>query len=97
MGACSALTHTVLGQLKSVVIILGGWLIFGQAYPPKALCGALLALLAIVGYTRANLDEHKAAVRDARIGAIGLALGKPPKGQTTPPAAPEKEGLLEPK
>ena len=35
--------------------------------------------------------------RDARIGAIGLALGKPPKGQTTPPAAPEKEGLLEPK
>ena len=29
-------THfQVLGQLKSVAVILGGWLLFAQYYPPK--------------------------------------------------------------
>ena len=59
MGACSALSHTILGQLKAVVIILGGWLIFAHTYPPKAICGAAVAFCAIVGYTRANLHEQQ--------------------------------------
>ena len=36
MGGLSALSHTVLGQLKACLVILGGWLLFGQAYPAKA-------------------------------------------------------------
>lgn len=92
LGACSALTHTVLGQLKSVVIILGGWLIFSQAYPLKALCGAALALVAIVWYTHANLQEQQRARHDD---SAGIALPK----KDTPPvaAAPEHQGLLDAK
>ena len=59
MGACSALSHSILGQLKAVVIILGGWTIFAHAYPPKALAGAAVAFFAIVAYTRANLNEQQ--------------------------------------
>ena len=59
MGACSALTHTILGQLKAVVIILGGFVLFAHAYPPKAVAGAATAFCAIVAYTRANLHEQQ--------------------------------------
>ena len=58
MGACSALTHTILGQLKAVVIILGGFVLFAHPYPPKAVAGAALAFGAIVWYTRENLREQ---------------------------------------
>lgn len=58
LGACSALTHTVLGQLKACLIILGGWQLFGQAYPARSVFGAALALAAMVTYTRANLREQ---------------------------------------
>lgn len=47
MGACSALTHTLLGQLKACVIILGGFLVFAQRYPPKAIAGASVAVIAL--------------------------------------------------
>ena len=59
MGACSALTHTVLGQLKGCVIIIGGWLLFSQVYPPKALLGAAIAIGASVAYTHYNLAEQQ--------------------------------------
>ena len=65
MGACSALTHTVLGQLKACVIILGGWLVLAQVYPPKAICGAAAAIASVVVYTRANLAEQEQARRRA--------------------------------
>jgi drug/metabolite transporter (DMT)-like permease len=58
MGACSALTHTLLGQLKACVIILGGYLFFAHSYPPKAIAGASIAVVALVLYTRVNLAEQ---------------------------------------
>jgi len=58
MGACSALTHTILGQLKACVIIIGGWLLFDQPYPAKSVAGAAVAICAMVWYTKANLDEQ---------------------------------------
>ena len=39
--------------------ILGGWLLFQQVYPPKAIAGALVAVVAMVMYTKFNLDEGK--------------------------------------
>jgi solute carrier family 35 protein E3 len=63
MGACSALTHTVLGQLKACVIILFGWLLLAQVYPPKAICGAAAAIASVIAYTRANLAEQAASRR----------------------------------
>ena len=60
MGACSALSHTVLGQLKACLIIVGGYLFFDQAYPPKSLCGASVAIVSMVLYTRFNVLEAEA-------------------------------------
>ena len=63
MGGLSALSHTVLGQLKACLVILGGWLLFGQAYPAKATVGASVAVASMIGYTRLNLHEQRAAER----------------------------------
>ena len=60
MGACSALAHTVLGQLKACVTIFGGWLLFGKIYPPKSLTGAALAIASMIAYTHFNLQEQQA-------------------------------------
>ena len=59
IGACSALTHQVLGQLKACIVILGGWLLFEQAYPVKSLLGAVLAASAIIAYTSININEQE--------------------------------------
>ena len=59
IGACSALTHQVLGQLKASVVVLGGWCIFDQVYPAKSLLGAALAASPIVAYTSINLREQE--------------------------------------
>ena len=59
IGACSALTHQVLGQLKASVVVLGGWFIFDQAYPAKSLLGATLAAASILAYTFINLREQE--------------------------------------
>jgi len=59
MGCCSALAHTVLGQLKACGIILGGWFFFAQSYPPKAIAGAALAIVSMCCYTKFNLAEQE--------------------------------------
>ena len=66
LGACSALSHTVLGQAKACVIIIGGWLLFRMAYPPKAIGGACVAIVAMVAYTHFNLVEQEAKATLAR-------------------------------
>ena len=77
MGACSALTHTVLGQLKAAFIIVGGWVLFGQAYPPRAVGGAALAIGAACAYTRANLRELEARGSRAAAEGGGRPVGAP--------------------
>ena len=74
MGSCSALTHTILGQLKACVAILGGWLLFAQSYPPKALMGAAVAIASMILYTCRNLHEGSSKVRmseDEEEGEVG--------------------------
>lgn len=66
LGACSALSHTVLGQAKACVIIVGGWLFFRMAYPPKAIGGACVAIVAMVAYTHFNLVEQEAKATQPR-------------------------------
>ena len=83
MGACSALSHTILGQLKAVIIILGGWMLFAQAYPPKSIAGAALAFIAIVGYTHANLSEQR-AIKEAAQKESNPLVSKQGQGQETP-------------
>ncbi|KAJ6754030.1 SOLUTE CARRIER FAMILY 35 [Salix purpurea] len=59
LGATSATSHVVLGQFKSCVILLGGFLIFGSDPGFVSICGALTALAGMSVYTSLNLQESR--------------------------------------
>ncbi|XP_057980891.1 nucleotide-sugar uncharacterized transporter 2-like [Malania oleifera] len=57
LGATSATTHVVLGQFKTCVILLGGFLFFGSNPGWVSLCGAITALAGMSAYTFLNLHS----------------------------------------
>ena len=48
IGATSALTYTVCGHIKTVIILAGGVLLFGDTMPLKKLSGIGLAMIGII-------------------------------------------------
>jgi len=40
IGATSSLTYNIVGHLKTVIILAGGCLLFGDEMPPQKLLGA---------------------------------------------------------
>ncbi|KAK4751564.1 hypothetical protein SAY87_005046 [Trapa incisa] len=70
LGATSATSHVVLGQFKTCVILLGGYVFFKSDPGFMSICGALVALCGMSVYTSLNL--HKSAD----------VSGKPPAKQT---------------
>ncbi|XP_042498518.1 nucleotide-sugar uncharacterized transporter 2-like [Macadamia integrifolia] len=58
LGATSATTHVVLGQFKTCVILLGGFLLFGSNPGTVSLCGAITALAGMSVYTYLNLQPQ---------------------------------------
>ncbi|KAI3905874.1 hypothetical protein MKW92_036852 [Papaver armeniacum] len=59
LGATSATSHVVLGQFKTCVILLGGYLIFSSDPGVLSICGAVTALCGMSVYTSLNLQEAK--------------------------------------
>ncbi|KAK9097442.1 hypothetical protein Sjap_022939 [Stephania japonica] len=59
LGATSATTHVVLGQFKTCVILLGGFILFGSNPGSTSLCGAIIALAGMSVYTYLNLANPK--------------------------------------
>ncbi|XP_043713526.1 nucleotide-sugar uncharacterized transporter 2-like [Telopea speciosissima] len=57
LGATSATTHVVLGQFKTCVILLGGFLLFGSNPGTVSLCGVITALVGMSVYTYLNLQQ----------------------------------------
>ncbi|RWR75254.1 hypothetical protein CKAN_00362800 [Cinnamomum micranthum f. kanehirae] len=55
LGATSATTHVVLGQFKTCVILLGGYLLFNSNPGMSSICGAITALGGMSVYTYLNL------------------------------------------
>ncbi|KAG2611241.1 hypothetical protein PVAP13_4KG133700 [Panicum virgatum] len=51
LGATSALAHVVLGQFKTIVIMLSGYLVFNSDPGFTSLCGAVIALAGMSVYT----------------------------------------------
>ncbi|GFQ03063.1 uncharacterized membrane protein at1g06890 [Phtheirospermum japonicum] len=64
LGATSATSHVVLGQFKTCVILLGGYLIFGSDPGPVSIVGAVVALCGMSVYTSLNL---KGSVENANL------------------------------
>ncbi|KAF6153824.1 hypothetical protein GIB67_001057 [Kingdonia uniflora] len=59
LGATSAISHVVLGQFKTCVIMLGGYLIFNSDPGVLSICGAVAALCGMTVYTSLNMQEPK--------------------------------------
>ncbi|KAL6538496.1 hypothetical protein OROGR_012484 [Orobanche gracilis] len=55
LGATSATSHVVLGQFKTCIILLGGYLVFGSDPGTVSIVGAVLALCGMSIYTSLNL------------------------------------------
>eukprot|EP00892_Ulva_mutabilis_P003122 jgi/Ulvmu1/12810/UM097_0039.1 len=56
IGHTSALTYNVVGHLKTVGIISGGILFYGETMPAKKLVGLLVAAAGIAWYTMLNMQ-----------------------------------------
>ena len=55
IGATSSLTYNVVGHVKTVIILAGGCLFFGDEMPPKKLGGIAVAMAGIVWYSQLKL------------------------------------------
>ncbi|KAH0932088.1 hypothetical protein HID58_009205 [Brassica napus] len=54
LGATSAITHVVLGQFKTCVLLLGNFYIFGSNSGVVSVCGAIVAIIGTSLYTYLN-------------------------------------------
>ncbi|KDD75625.1 hypothetical protein H632_c585p1 [Helicosporidium sp. ATCC 50920] len=61
IGATSSLTYNVVGHVKTVLILSGGVLFFGDAMPLKKAAGIGVAMLGIIWYSQVKLQEARAA------------------------------------
>ncbi|KAL6909902.1 hypothetical protein ACP4OV_001561 [Aristida adscensionis] len=57
LGATSALSHVVLGQFKTIVIMLSAYLVFNSDPGFTSLCGAVIALGGMSVYTYLGMKE----------------------------------------
>lgn len=56
IGATSSLTFNIVGHLKTVIILAGGCLIFGESMTPATFAGVAIALAGIAWYTHVQLS-----------------------------------------
>ncbi|MFS7934754.1 putative sugar phosphate transporter domain-containing protein [Helianthus anomalus] len=63
LGETSATTHVVLGQFKTCVILLGGFILFGSNPGSTSICGAVTALAGMSFYTHLNLRPHQQSMK----------------------------------
>lgn len=81
LGATSATSHVVLGQFKTCVILLGGYLLFNSNPGMSSICGAITALAGMSLYTYLNIsgsDQQaaKASPRQSSFPSIKTKLSK---------------------
>jgi solute carrier family 35 protein E3 len=57
--ATSAISHVVLGQFKTCVVLLGNYYIFGSNPGATSICGALTAIVGMSCYTYLSICNPK--------------------------------------
>lgn len=55
IGATSSITYNVVGHMKTVIIIVGGYLFFGDEMNPRKFLGIVLCLGGVYWYTHVKL------------------------------------------
>lgn len=60
IGCTSSLTYNVVGHIKTVLILTGGCMFFGDEMPPKKLLGVCVAMCGIIWWVWPRLEESLA-------------------------------------
>eukprot|EP00884_Botryococcus_braunii_P012748 jgi/Botrbrau1/21474/Bobra.0216s0082.1 len=60
IGATSSLTYNVVGHIKTVIILSGGCIFFGDSMPPKKLLGIGVAMVGIIWYSQLQMSQASA-------------------------------------
>ncbi|ONK69346.1 uncharacterized protein A4U43_C05F21900 [Asparagus officinalis] len=76
LGATSATSHVVLGQFKTCIIMLGGYIFFSSDPGSISLCGAAMALGGMSFYTYLNLKRSQDSIAGSNQNSL------PPKPKT---------------
>ncbi|ONK69542.1 uncharacterized protein A4U43_C05F24070 [Asparagus officinalis] len=78
LGATSATSHVVLGQFKTCVILIGGFLLFNSNPGMLSICGAITALGGMSLYTYLNLlgCQQQAVKSSTRLPSFSLPKSK---------------------
>jgi len=62
IGATSSLTYNVVGHIKTIIILAGGVIFFGDTMSGKKSCGILFAMGGIIWYSWIKLSETRSAL-----------------------------------
>lgn len=81
LGETSATTHVVLGQFKTCVILLGGFIMFGSNPGTTSICGAVTALAGMSYYTHLNLKPQQQLLKTSSKQASTFSLPKSKLGK----------------
>ncbi|XP_028774159.1 nucleotide-sugar uncharacterized transporter 1-like [Neltuma alba] len=77
LGATSAISHVVLGQFKTCVLLLGNYYLFGANPGKTSICGAFTAISGMSVYTYLNLKPQSSKVSPWQASALPKSkLGK---------------------
>lgn len=80
IGATSSLTYNIVGHLKTIIILTGGCLYFGDEMPVKKLLGIAVSLGGMMWYTQIKMEEAAAKQKSENLptsnGSKGSVGGK---------------------
>jgi len=74
MGGVGALSHILLGQLKSAVICLGGYYVFNSVYNAIQLVGFAGAVMGIIAYTHVTISEKENKRKEKKTSKAKLTI-----------------------
>lgn len=80
IGATSSLTYNIVGHIKTVLILSGGFLFFGDSMSNEKLLGVALAMSGIVWYSMLTMQQAAAVPASKSPMAID---GKADSGKAT--------------
>lgn len=85
IGATSSLTYNIVGHIKTVLILSGGFMFFGDTLSSEKFFGVCLAMSGIVWYSMLTMQQA-AAVSTPTLKAASMSLrgdGKEEDGKAT--------------
>ncbi|KAG6698668.1 hypothetical protein I3842_08G031400 [Carya illinoinensis] len=82
LGATSAITHVVLGQFKTCVLLLGNYSLFGSNQGKTSICGAFTAIAGMSIYTYLNMMQKSGKTPPRQASSLPISSLSKENGNT---------------